>query len=204
MSHGWSLFPYIWNTPRWSHAPCLCDQQSTNLRILRYFILLCIHWNLGGRSSLVSESRVAKEREFERSAASFVFSKEKTFKPKLKIIIKMGKTFRPPTELGIKRLAKWKIKSLLDIWVAGEFWKVNDWVYNYYNYAHLQLINKSHGDIFARPGKGDSANSQEVKTTINCFKFFSSKFWFLSFKIDVLCSGFKMSLWIFQTLNVYD
>ena len=50
-----------------------------------------------------------------------MFSKEKTFRPKLKIIIKMGKTFRPPTELGIKRLAKWKIKSLLDIWVAGEF-----------------------------------------------------------------------------------
>ena len=62
-------------------------------------------------------------------------------------MIKKGKTFRPPTELGIKRLAKWKIKSLLDIWVAGEFWKVNDWVcnyydwvYNYYNYAHLRLI----------------------------------------------------------------
>ena len=62
----------------------------------------------------------SKEKTF-KPKLKIMNKKEKTFRPKLKIIIKMGKTFRPPTELGIKRLAKWKIKSLLDIWMAGKF-----------------------------------------------------------------------------------
>ena len=67
------------------------DQHNTNLKLS--FKSLCfakiIQKNLGGRSSLVSESRVAKERELEGSLASWVLSKEKTFR-----LVEMG-THKP-------------------------------------------------------------------------------------------------------------
>ena len=95
MSQGCSLLPYMWKTPRWSHAPCLWDQHSTNLGqydkslddwFSRSFscclFTFCIlnQRNLGGSSSLVFESRVAKESE-EEPSSPWVFSKEKTSKP---------------------------------------------------------------------------------------------------------------------------
>ena len=54
------------------------------------------HLNLGGRASVVVESRVANVRELELSPASCVLSKEKTFRL---------------SELGTQRLTKSKIKS---------------------------------------------------------------------------------------------
>ena len=56
-------------------------------------------WNLGGRSSLVSESRVAKDRE--PGLASRVLSKEKTFKL---------------VQVGSQRHNKYRRSKSLDIW----------------------------------------------------------------------------------------
>ena len=64
------------------------------------------HRNLGGRSSLVSESRVAKEREFEGSLTSRVLSKGA-----LKRVLSKEKTFKL-MEMGTHENTRWRIKSL--------------------------------------------------------------------------------------------
>ena len=84
--------------------------------------MLFIHRNLGGRSSLASESRIAKEREFEGSLTSRVLSKETSWvlsketsrvlsKGALKRVLSKEKTFKL-MEMGTHENTRWRIKSL--------------------------------------------------------------------------------------------